>query len=426
MVNGDNNIKECLCLMSVLFDFNLEEYVPSPLTDEIRYADREKLYEFMDLYDIDKSEYDGTYQNLIRSYLVGIFNGSHDVEKNVTVTYCGGCTSRKNADGEDEYYCPGHRHLDVTVTTYYFDKLFSCALKQTCALDPLSSTLVGSNNIEKVWFGLINAGYSEEAAAGAIGNLMWESGGGPNDIALNAVEDNGEGVGMCQWSYDRKTAFLQFCNQQGVGWPNNDITVQFNFMLQELQGGDWMYVGHDYGYSKNTRKSLEEFKKMTDVEYAAYVFCANFERCAKEPLAHMAERVQYAQNVYASYHGRSQSAGGGTGETLQPGQKTVSLGNFMLTYYCGCYECNEGYNDAQGRPVGSLGNPLQKNHSIAVDPSVIPYGSKVLINGIVYTAEDCGGAIKGNHIDIYMGNDANSHAECNRLGVNYAEVFLVK
>ena len=168
-----------------------------------------------DLYDIDKSEYDGTYQNLIRSYLVGIFNGSHDVEKNVTVTYCGGCASRKNADGEDEYYCPGHRHLDVTVTTYYFDKLFSCALKQTCALDPLSSTLVGSNNIEKVWFGLINAGYSEEAAAGAIGNLMWESGGGPNDIALNAVEDNGEGVGMCQWSFDRKTAFLQFCNQIG-------------------------------------------------------------------------------------------------------------------------------------------------------------------------------------------------------------------
>ena len=28
--------------------------------------------------------------------------------------------------------------------------------------------------------------------------------------------------------------------------------------------------------------------------------------------------------------------------------------------------------------------------------------------------------------NIYMGNDANSHAECNRLGVNYAEVFLVK
>lgn len=425
MVEGDNNIKECLCLMAVLFDFNMEEYVPSPLTDEIRQVDREKLYDFMEINDIDKSEYDGTYQNLIRSYLVGLFNGSHDVEKNVTVTYCGGCTSRKNTDGEDEYYCPGHRHLDVTVTTYYFDKLFNCALKATCGVDPLSSTLIGSNNIEKVWFGLINAGYTEEAASGVIGNLMLESGGGPNDIALNAVEGNGEGIGMVQWSYGRKKAFLQYCDQQGVGWPNEDITVQFNFMLSEMEGGQWMYTGYDYGYPKSTRMSLDEFKKLTDVEYATSAFCSNFERCSYA-YSHIDRRLAYAKSVYASYHGRTQSAGGSTGETLQPGQKTVSLGNFKLTYYCGCYECNEGYNDAQGRPVGALGNPLTKNHSIAVDPSVIPYGSKILINGIVYTAEDCGGGVKGNHIDIYMGNDTNSHAETERLGVNYAEVFLVK
>lgn len=425
MVEGDNNIKECLCLMAVLFDFNMEEYVPNPLTDEIKMEDREKLYDFLEINDIDKLEYDGTYQNLIRSYLVGLFNGSHDVEKNVTITYCGGCTSRKNSEGEDEYYCPGHRHLDVTVTTYYFDKLFNCALKATSGLDPLSNTLVGSNNIEKVWFGLINAGYSEQAAAGVIGNLMWESGGGPNDIALNTTESNGEGIGMCQWSFDRKTAFIQYCNQQGSSWPNEDVSLQFNFMLSEMQGGDWLYVGHDYGYSKSTRKSLEEFKKVDDVEYATYIFCAMFERCDSN-LAHMDTRVEYAQSVYSSYHGRSQSAGGGAGETLQPGQTTISLGQFKLTYYCGCYECNEGYNDAQGRPVGALGTPLQKNHSIAVDPSVILYGSKVLINGIVYTAEDCGGGVKGNHIDIYMGNDANSHAETERLGVNYAEVYLVK
>lgn len=425
MVEGDNNIKECLCLMAVLFDFNMEEYVPNPLTDEIKMEDREKLYDFLEINDIDKSEYDGTYQNLIRSYLVGLFNGSHDVEKNVTITYCGGCTSRKNSEGEDEYYCPGHRHLDVTVTTYYFDKLFNCALKATSGLDPLSNTLIGSNNIEKVWFGLINAGYSEQAAAGVIGNLMWESGGGPSDIALNTTESNGEGIGMCQWSFDRKTAFIQYCNQQGSSWPNEDVSLQFNFMLSEMQGGDWLYVGHDYGYSKSTRKSLEEFKKVDDVEYATYIFCSMFERCDSN-LAHMDTRVEYAQKVYSSYHGRSQNAGGGAGETLQLGQTTTSLGQFKLTYYCGCYECNEGYNDAQGRPVGALGTPLQKNHSIAVDPSVIPYGSKVLINGIVYTAEDCGGGVKGNHIDIYMGNDANSHAETERLGVNYAEVYLVK
>lgn len=50
---------------------------------------------------------------------------------------------------------------------------------------------------------------------------------------------------------------------------------------------------------------------------------------------------------------------------------------------------------------------------IAVDPRVIPLGSKVLVlfhddahkqyNGI-YTARDTGGRIKGNIIDLYMGD----------------------
>jgi 3D (Asp-Asp-Asp) domain-containing protein len=61
------------------------------------------------------------------------------------------------------------------------------------------------------------------------------------------------------------------------------------------------------------------------------------------------------------------------------------------------------------------------NHTIAVDPSVIPYGTKVMINGIIYTAEDCGGAIKGNRIDVYH----DTHSEALDFGVQYAEVYLV-
>ena len=40
--------------------------------------------------------------------------------------------------------------------------------------------------------------------------------------------------------------------------------------------------------------------------------------------------------------------------------------------------------------------------SIAVDPSVIPYGSKVYVDGVEYVAHDCGGAIKWNRIDVYF------------------------
>ena len=47
---------------------------------------------------------------------------------------------------------------------------------------------------------------------------------------------------------------------------------------------------------------------------------------------------------------------------------------------------------------------VPKYGTIAVDPSVIPYGTKVYIKELdkVFTAEDTGGAIKGNTIDIFM------------------------
>lgn len=61
--------------------------------------------------------------------------------------------------------------------------------------------------------------------------------------------------------------------------------------------------------------------------------------------------------------------------------------------------------------------------TIAVDPSVIPYGTKVYIPKFdrVFIAEDCGGAIKGNKIDIFM----NSEAECNSFGRQNIEIQIL-
>jgi len=50
----------------------------------------------------------------------------------------------------------------------------------------------------------------------------------------------------------------------------------------------------------------------------------------------------------------------------------------------------------------STGAIAEEGKTIAVDPSIIPYGSIVLINGNEYIAQDCGGAIKGNKIDIFV------------------------
>ena len=50
--------------------------------------------------------------------------------------------------------------------------------------------------------------------------------------------------------------------------------------------------------------------------------------------------------------------------------------------------------------------------TIAVDPKVIPYGTKVYIPkfNMTFTAEDCGGAIKGNKIDIFMGSETDAYS----------------
>ena len=53
---------------------------------------------------------------------------------------------------------------------------------------------------------------------------------------------------------------------------------------------------------------------------------------------------------------------------------------------------------------------------------MIPFGSKVMINGVEYTAEDRGGGVKGNHIDIFF----NTHGETLLHGTQSAEVYLVQ
>ena len=65
-----------------------------------------------------------------------------------------------------------------------------------------------------------------------------------------------------------------------------------------------------------------------------------------------------------------------------------------------------------------------KYGTLAVDPKVIPYGTKVYIKELdkVFTAEDCGGGIKGNKIDIYM----TSQAACRNWGVRTITLQILK
>lgn len=82
------------------------------------------------------------------------------------------------------------------------------------------------------------------------------------------------------------------------------------------------------------------------------------------------------------------------------------IGKFRITHYAGDTATSTGARPTVGR-------------TIAVDPRVIPYGSRVIINGHTYIAEDCGGAIKGNKIDIFVGSESEAY----RKGVYHTNVY---
>lgn len=102
----------------------------------------------------------------------------------------------------------------------------------------------------------------------------------------------------------------------------------------------------------------------------------------------------------------------------EAGSKRVYIGKFRISHYCPCATCN-GRSDA----LTASGARMTPNYTIAVDTSVIPLGSTVFIEGYGnLKAQDTGGAIKGNRIDVCV----SSHAEAYRRGVVYKDVYIVK
>lgn len=108
--------------------------------------------------------------------------------------------------------------------------------------------------------------------------------------------------------------------------------------------------------------------------------------------------------------------------TPETAAEWTSLGEFKITAYCSCETCCGVW--AENRPNGIVytasGAVAEAGKTIAVDTDVIPYGTEVKIGDSIYIAQDTGGAIKGNKIDVYC----DTHEEALKHGVKYTEVFV--
>lgn len=98
--------------------------------------------------------------------------------------------------------------------------------------------------------------------------------------------------------------------------------------------------------------------------------------------------------------------------------RRVLLGTFEATAYCACTKCC----GANAKGITASGTIPKEGRTIAVDPKIIPLGSKVSVDGKVYIAEDTGSAIKGNIIDIYY----EKHEDALQFGRQKVEIGIVK
>lgn len=94
------------------------------------------------------------------------------------------------------------------------------------------------------------------------------------------------------------------------------------------------------------------------------------------------------------------------------------LGVFEATGYCSCEKCCGKWADG----ITYSGTVAEEGRTIAVDPEAIPLGSVVEISGHQYVAEDIGGAINGNEIDIFF----VKHETALQWGRQNHDVYLVK
>lgn len=153
---------------------------------------------------------------------------------------------------------------------------------------PPELTTEKEKNAWAVWQFLKSKGYSEQAAAGILGNMDQESGIMP-DIDEGG---GGPGYGLVQWTSpiagESGRAYVQrLLGQAGISGDYRNINTQLQLLEWHMHNGQYI-PSADYPYS------VAQFKALTDIGTATMAFEANFER----PAVTHPERIPLAQYWY--------------------------------------------------------------------------------------------------------------------------------
>ncbi|HJP81573.1 MAG TPA: phage tail tip lysozyme [Candidatus Saccharimonadales bacterium] len=220
---------------------------------------------------------------------------------------------------------------------FYSSKACSATGSAGGGVPNVSSSESEDKNAEQIFKFLISTKFSGLGgkpfnaiqAAGALGNFFQESRFDPG-----AIEGNGEGHGLAQWSFDRKTALFALAKSEGKQW--NDMGLQFLMIQREI----------DASYGKSLLN--ENFGSVSSPKEASYIFQAVYES-ARVPA--QATRDGAAQKYYDKFKdmapdsgaiaGASGVTGCGTGSSSQ-----FSADGFIVYNQCDTRWANVPYGDS--------------------------------------------------------------------------------
>lgn len=151
---------------------------------------------------------------------------------------------------------------------------------------PVTESLSGNNNTEKIWKYFKSQGFSDAGVSGIMANLYHESG-----LESSRLQNGGgPGRGLAQWEGPRFTALQEFARGRSKSWT--DLPTQLDFLMHEMK------TNHSSGF-------MDYFRNTDSASKAAAKFENEFERPA---VNHNAERGSTAEQFFNDYRYKFVSA----------------------------------------------------------------------------------------------------------------------
>lgn len=240
----------------------------------------------------------------------------------------------------------------------FLHKLIGVGSEGSGGGDESSSVALGSGPAGKQIFDyFVKRGFTDEQAAGWVGNFFQESGLNP----ARHQQGGGPGRGLAQWEVGARFEDLKaFANKRGKPWT--DMQTQLDFVWYELQGTE--------------NKAYKLIKATKTVEQAADAIVTWYERAGKP-----GNRHGPAREAFKRYAGKTESSDVDEGAALE-GNSSSGTGNRNM-------------GGGGGTQVEDAGGGDQGSSSDQID---ISGGAKTIVDSAVAIAQQFGS-------NVYVASD---------------------